>query len=491
MKHLLLFLILPYASLAQNLQIENSHYRHHFETDSARQQKHTAVKPALTYSATNTKPSKGTLPLKKFGQLYPILDIGLGYDTKTNGLVDLGAGFAIDINRPKFAISGKILPYYSQSNAVRDSIQNAFAIDPGAGRAIGDNFYLQGELIGAYRPNKFFTFMGGIGKNSFGDGYRSLLLSDNAAPNPFLKMETTFWTIKYVSLFNVWNDFYQAPNNKEQDITKLSAIHYLSWNISKKFNLSVFESVIWQARDSLTNRFFEPNYMNPFVLYRPVEYAQGSADNVLLGLSMSYKPNHKATIYTQFILDEFLLSEIRAANGWWANKFGLQVGAKSTSFIIPNLYAQIEYNLVRPFTYSHLQSPQAYGHANGSVTHPLGANFHEINGTLSYQLNNQRFTAQFAYAMFGTDTSSLNNGQNLFESYGNRDREFNHVIGQGVQQNVFSTNLFYEYPLKLIPHLYLTGRYRVRLSSAEGFFSQNQSFEIGIRSRIWNRYDDF
>lgn len=482
-------LFASYFSIGQGLHLENLHYRNYFNIDSLKLVQHTSIKPYLTFRQSEKKP-KIALAIKNQIMLYPIMDLDLGIDNQTKHIVNAGLGLGLEINKKKLCLSGKILPYYSRGGYARDSIQNQSFIDVGAGRAFSKNAFIQSELIAAFRPNRFFTFIGGYGKNSFGEGYRSLLLSDNAASNPFLKLETTFWTIKYVNLFNVWNDFHSNPLNKKQDVTKLSAMHYLSWNITDDFNLSIFETVIWQAKDSLTNRYFEPNYLNPFVLYRPVEYAQGSADNVLIGLNLSYKPNNKTTIYSQLILDEFFLVEIKARNKWWANKFGTQIGIKTTQFIIPKLYAQLEFNLARPFTYSHKQSPQSYGHANASVAHPLGANFFELNGIFSYQINKHQLTAQFTYAMFGTDSSSISYGQNIFESYSNRIGNYDHTIGQGVQQNVFSTNLYYDYPIKLIPNLFLTCRYQLQLATSEKYFRQNHSFEIGIRSRIWNRNDD-
>jgi hypothetical protein len=32
--------------------------------------------------------------------------------------------------------------------------------------------------------------------------------------------------------------------------------------------------------------------------------------------------------YGQFLLDEFNLEQIKSGDGWWANKWGLQLGAK-------------------------------------------------------------------------------------------------------------------------------------------------------------------
>ncbi|MBK6525418.1 MAG: hypothetical protein IPG07_07615 [Crocinitomicaceae bacterium] len=190
-------------------------------------------------------------------------------------------------------------------------------MDLGTTRPIAGSVFQRSELLIAYRPHKIFTFLGGYGKNYFGEGYRSLLLSDNASNYPFLKIETAFGGIKYVNLFSVWNDNSINPANKSLDEMKFSATHYLSWNITREFNLSVFESVVWQAKDSLAFRGFDVYYLNPFVFYRPVEYSNGSADNVLLGLNLSYKINRNHCVYSQLIIDEFFLKQIKADDKWW------------------------------------------------------------------------------------------------------------------------------------------------------------------------------
>ncbi|MFK8045004.1 MAG: hypothetical protein AB8B72_05890 [Crocinitomicaceae bacterium] len=487
-----ILLISANYTVGQNLEIKNLHYRNYFQSDSSvlSSSNHTSVKPYLQLK-TVTESSRFSKSIKQNDLIYPIVNIGIGVDSETKFPFDLGVGLGIDYHSKKFTITGKLLPHFNQGGYVVDSIQQNYQINVGIGRPFGNDFFMQGELIAAYRPNKFFTFLGGIGKNSFGEGYRTLLLSDNAPANPFLKLETSFWSIKYVNLFNVWKDFSSAPQNRQKDVTKLSAAHYLSWNITKEFNFSVFETVVWEAKDTLTNRYFEPNYMNPFVMYRPVEYSQGSADNVLLGANLSFKTNSNTTIYSQVIVDEFLLAEIKDTNQWWGNKFGTQIGIKTKHFLIPNLYGQIEFNMVRPFTYSHKQSPQSYGHASASVTHPLGANFYEVNSILSYQLNRHQFTMQLTYAMFGADSSEVSYGQNVWKSYNNRDGDYNHSIGQGVQQNIFSANFFYEYPLKSMPNTFFTGRYQLRAHTSEKYFNQTHMLEIGIRSRIWNKNDDF
>ena len=91
-------------------------------------------------------------------------------------------------------------------------------------------------------------------------------------------------------------------------------------------------------------------------------------------------------MYGQLLLDEFKLSEVRAGDGWWGNKFGFQLGGKYIdAFNIKNLDLQLEHNRVRPFTYSHGDSVANYTHYNMPLAHPLGANFQEVIGIARYQ----------------------------------------------------------------------------------------------------------
>src|SRR5690606_35515279 len=128
--------------------------------------------------------------------------------------------------------------------------------------------------------------------------------------------------------------------------------HYLSWNVSKRFNLGFFESVVWSKSD---NRDFDINYLNPIIFYRAIEFETGqSAGNALIGLSGKYKWNDSVNLYGQFILDEFSINDIKAGEKSWKNKFGYQLGVKYfNAFKVENLLLQAEYNRVRPYTYSY------------------------------------------------------------------------------------------------------------------------------------------
>lgn len=466
---------------------------------------HSGVLPIINLSEYGVAFKKSSLQLtqnrsttldgnKYAYRFYLITDIAVGIEGGLSSSSPLkynfGAGVGIDYTRQKLFVTAKLMPYLTQSNYVADSVQNLLNMDLGTTRPITGSVFHRNEFLIAYRPHKIFTFLGGYGKNFFGEGYRSLLLSDNASNYPFLKIETAFGGIKYVNLYTVWNDNSVNPFDKSLDLMKFSSMHYLSWNITPEFNLSIFESVVWQAKDTLALRGFDFNYVNPVVFYRPVEYSNGSADNVLLGMNLSYKISRHHCFYSQIVLDEFLLSQIKSDQKWWGNKYGFQFGYKTNHFFSDKIYFQTELNLVRPFTYSHKYSIQNFGHLNASVTHPIGANFYELLNIVSYKSKKFNLTHKLTFAAFGVNTDSVNVGQNIFNSYADRNGEFGHLIMQGERRNSLNEQIIFEIPLLAKIDLYMNATYNYRMQWTQNHIDQTHFFMIGIRSRIWNTYND-
>ncbi|MGB1103767.1 MAG: hypothetical protein ACPG21_09070 [Crocinitomicaceae bacterium] len=498
---ILALLLISHAGLAQ-LSVEPLHYRTRINNDSLyfedNQSIHSGILPLITNNY-NRKIGVDKVPIIKRKnshlRIYPLANLTGGYDLNANNpgaVFNLGAGLGMDYSASKLFLTGKFLPFYANAAYISDSTQRSFDMFPGASRSIANQTYHFSELLIGYKPNKFFTFLGGYGRNFFGEGYRSLLLSDNATGNPFFKIETQFGDIKYVNLYQAWKDNTVDPFDRSLDRPKYAAMHYISWNVTGEFNVSVFETIVWQANDTLVNRGFDPNYLNPIVFYRPVEYGNGSADNVLLGANLSYKIDRSNCLYTQIILDDFLLKEIRARSRWWANKYGFQFGYKSSDFAeVDDLYFQTEINVVRPFTFSHRTSTPSYGHLNASVTHPVGANFWEALNIVSKPIGNFRLTNKMTYSGYGMDTSQTSYGQNIFEPYTNREQEYDHFIMQGLKHNVFINNLTVEMPLLKSVELMAFFSYQMRFATIAQDSYFQQQFQIGIRSRIWNSYTDF
>ena len=281
--------------------------------------------------------------------------------------------------------------YENQGSFVNylDTLIRELEIVPGQGfqrEFKSDGFdYAYAEGYIAFNAGEFFDFQLGYDNVFVGDGYRSLLLSDNAFNYPFLKINAKFWHINYMVLYAQMMDINQTWGNNLGYAKKWTTTHYLSWAASKRFSIGIFETIVWQAQDSTGYRGFDVTYLNPILFLRPVEFSVGSSDNALLGLNLSFIVGKHSTFYGQIIVDEFKLDEIRGGNGWWGNKFGWQLGFKTfDAFRIKNLFLQTEFNWVRPYTFSHGETMKNYGHYNAALAHPMGANFWESVSFVKY-----------------------------------------------------------------------------------------------------------
>ncbi len=325
----------------------------------------------------------------------------------------------------------------------------------------------------------------GHGKHFIGNGVRSLLLSDFSNNYLFLKFNAQFWKFHYQTIYAELNG--SSPNeniyspNSALLPKKYTANHYLSFRPNTRFEIGLFETVIFGRRDHL-----ELQYLNPIILYRTVEQFLNSPDNVIVGFNASYSPVKKLKLYAQFVLDEFSLPNLRARNGWWANKYGIQVGAKVVD-LVKGLDFGVEYNAARPYTYSHFQpidtaignkTITSYSHYNQALAHPLGANFKEVILTADYKFN-QKLSAHFVSFFWtqGLDPTGQNFGSDILVNYTSRAQDFGNKIGQGIktQTRNIRGNLSYEF----FPNYVLDLNVLYRKAS-----SQSSTFLIGTGIRV-------
>lgn len=414
------------------------------------------------------------------------------FETSTTMLSDYAAGaYLKGFVGEKFSFNGLYRYVGSDLPSYIDSSQFSRQVIPSVGRSTNQGegvlnaHHWEGYLL--YDANQYFSFLLGKGKHFWGDGHRSLFLSDNAASYPYLRIESTFWNVKYVNLYSWHNDFTLGENRN-----KFSTSHILSWNITKDINLGLFETVVWQGSDTLHNRGFEVTYLNPAIFYRAPEYSLGSADNSMIGANLKFRIKNNNVIYGQVLFDEFYLVEMKAENKWWANKYGLQVGVKLFDvFGVKNLGIQSEFNAVRPFTYSHNTSLQNYGHNNQSLVHPVGANFYESTNFVRYKKGKWYFEEQFNYLLYGQDSSSVSYGGDVFASYASRDGDYGHKIGQGESHQVFFNKVKASYLLLSEINLRAFAEVIYRLDKYDQRRNSTGLFQIGISSLLWNQYKDY
>ena len=444
------------------------------------------------------------LQSKDFGfRINPLFHLTVGKDNQTTegGIYLNTRGIQLDgrIGKNVFFYSEFLENQAFYPKYQRDFI-NEKSVVPGQGspKPFGKNSQsydfasVKGHI--EYQASRFFNFRLGYGQNFFGDGYRSLLLSDNSFNYPYLRITTSFWKIRYTNLFTQMDDI-RYNNANGTYIRKFNTMHLLSLDVTKRLNVSVFETVVYG--DSARTRGYDVNYLNPIIFYRPLEYALGSnAGNVLLGLNMKYKLTNKTHLYGQFILDEFVFKEIKANNGWWANKFGYQIGFKSLNALIPHLTIQSEYNWVRPFTYSHFDVFQNFAHYNQPLAHPLGSNFKESVTFLRYRYKRFLGELEIMYAKQGRDTANSNYGTNVYKSYTSRIKDYGNTVGQGIATSTFLTDAKIAYLVNPKTNLRLELGVTLRRfkTAIEKGTLQNETTKyiyFGLHSDIANRYFDF
>ncbi len=325
-----------------------------------------------------------------------------------------------------------------------------------------------------FNVTKYIDVQFGYDKNFIGDGYRSLFLGDDGNSYLFLKLNTKIWKFDYENLFmELMPQFVKSGDNLLE--RKYASMHHLSMNVTKWLNLGLFESITFGR----TNHFdFE--YLNPIIFLRYAEGNVGSPDKAHVGFDFKANAAHKFQFYGQLLLDEFHANEILKNNGYWANKYAYQLGAKYVdAFKIKNLDLQIESNRVRPFTYSHSDSIGNYTHYNQMLAHPLGANFQEYIGILKYQPAQKWYlNARAIYYKQGLDSAGVNFGSNPFELYTTRTKNFGYFIGNGREVKCFNASLTLSYELK--ENLFIEGNALFRKYTA---LPNSSSFNIGIR---WN-----
>ncbi len=376
----------------------------------------------------------------------------------------------------------------------------------------------------SYRPAKWLDATLGYGKNFIGDGYRSLMLSDNASNYPYLKVTADLWRIQYTCLYAQMTDRHTVLADKTY-ARKWAVIHYLDFAVTKRLNVGFFDAVMAKAQthqqvmvnDSTyttidMKRGFDFQYINPIIFLRSAEYYAGSSpDNALLGVNMSYIVGKHTTIYGQFVLDEMTVRKFIAFKGYYGNKQSYQLGVKSYDcFGVKNLFMQLEGNIVRPYTYSH--TPQGtgssvgednYAHYNEPLAHPWGANLWEMVARAQYNWKRLYFQYKLNYGQYGDDWDVENNvwanyGHNVYNDYHDAiqiegyDTNDGHFLLTGRKTTVMINDVIVSYLVNPSYNMNVFAEVTHRSFKAEGLDNQSDFIvSFGIRTSLDRKYYDF
>lgn len=441
-------------------------------------------------------------PLVNFAGGYE-LEEGSGLWTNTRGLVisgDIGEKKKVSFyttareNQAKF-------PLYLAENI------NFYRVVPGQGKVRSfkgkesHKFdYANATGYVSYTPSKYFNFQLGHDQNFIGDGYRSMLLSDNSAAYPYFKMTTSAWRFKYMNLYTQFSNVYGVDSVSV--ITgvnrKWGSFHYLSFDAWDWAQIGIFEGIVWPNNDTTLTRGFDVNYLNPIIFFRPIEFGLGSPDNAMLGANLKIKPMNNLILYGQFLMDDLDVAAARAGEGYYRNKFGIQAGAKYFLHSQDYKHAavfQAELDQANPYTYAHKEPEQNYANFNQPLAHPLGANFREVNLLFNYR-GWYRYYAdiKFQHAVIGYDSSATSHvGSNIYISdylIPNFPDAYGNEVGQGLETTIKSIDLRGGFLINPKINLNIEGQIYLRHFENANETLKTAMFMLALKTDLFNAYYD-
>ena len=331
----------------------------------------------------------------------PVFDFALGRDladTAQRRLFQNTRGFHIegDLFR-NFSFSTSLYENqsrhaYYQSNYYQligeryvnsaDSSYSVFnAVVPGSARTKsfkGDGFdyaYAVGSIV--YKPWKVLTIRAGNTAHFIGNGYRSLLLSDNSCPAPFYQLNYRFaprW--EFVYLRSKFLNLLRRPASTTAEAyyeAKGYAVNYLSFQATPTLNIAVFEGTVYSRGDSVTSTHSHPLYYNPIPGLSA--FLLGDQEvNAILGLDIGYSPSQQVRIYTQFAYNNK------------SEGYGAQLGIRlSEPFDWSNCFFQLEWNHASNTLYQSVNPRLNYSHYNLPLAHSKGGGFSEFVLRANYE----------------------------------------------------------------------------------------------------------
>lgn len=461
-----------------------------------------------------TKPDFFNVDVEEFDlHINPVIDFSFGRESisgsslfintrglEVRGLINEKLGFYTFVGENQVRFPHHVNNYIRDFNAVpNEGFWKNFGED------FGKDFFTARGYI-SFQATKNINLQFGHDRFFIGNGERSLMLSDFSPAYLFLKAQTNVWKFNYTNIFGLQTADIAFSGNtptgsRNQYPRKFLSVHHLSYNINKNLNVGIFEAIM-SGNPNQPNDPIDITYFNPIIFYRYLEQQDGSTGSAKAGLDMRWVFLKRFSLYGQAVLDEFVLDNMRQG-GWWANKYALQAGLKYfNAFGIPNLDLHGEFNRVRPYMYGHDSNLTNYSNYKQPLAHPLGANFKEWVAILRYQISPKiHFQAKAMMADFGTDTTGVNFGGDIFQPNNSRyvhlnpdtgsPWQFGHELGQGESNQL----LFFKFSLSIMPYhnIFIDLNYSTRNQVSEfgNNTADNNFYSASFRMNIPKRENLF
>ncbi len=283
---------------------------------------------------------------------------------------------------------------------------DTFGVVPGAGRVKpfkeeGVDYAFAESYI-SFSPVKTWNLQFGNNKRFFGNGYRSLVLSDNAFNYPHIYSENTFLKnrFKYVYLYGWMSTLNRLPNVTTVEapfVRKNMSVHALEYSYKSIFKIQIFDASIWSRFDSAQTSVTPLSYQ-PIVGLSLVNTS--SSVSHLAGVGVSVFPFKTLKMYSQ------VMSNLQNSSTT-SFQLGLS-GYRSFKNFGANLLA--EFNKVSLNFYNGSGDFTNYAHYNQPIAHPLGSGFSELVTKLNIIYKRLGIKIQYNVSQLETDSLSTRKG---------------------------------------------------------------------------------
>ena len=250
----------------------------------------------------------------------------------------------------------------------------------------------------SFSPISEINFQFGHGRHFFGDGYRSLLISDYAPDYPYFSGQYFLFDNKilYKHVTSWMKNLERIPAASTPEalfIPKSTSFNQLSYSPNKRFSISLFECGVYQSFDT-KNGVISPNlsFFLPIMGTKALDI--DTTNNIIYGFNWAFLFFNNLKIYNQIAFKSINFSK------------GFQLGIKWFNPLeISNSFLNIEWNISPSGLYSMRQGQvnQSYSHLGHELAHPLGSGFQEllIRGQFSYKMLFFRFNYNYANFITG------------------------------------------------------------------------------------------
>jgi hypothetical protein len=423
----------------------------------------------------------------------PLFDLSLGFtnrqyaDSRDRLLINT-RGFRVmgDITN-KFSFETRFYENQFFYPLYLDSIADARGVGFGYGRS--KPFKTNGHDVGnsqgyiSYSPIKNINLQLGHGKFFIGNGYRSMLLSDNAQSYPYYS--GTFQLFKGKVQYHTINAWLQSLSRIPRTTTaealfkrKAGSFHYLTFRPGKRLELGLFEATIYkqyQEGEGVINLPY--SFYVPVIGLSTALNGLQNANNILIGINGSYRAAKFIEVYGQLAMDD-------------TAKIGWQLGAKWFDIVsIKGTRLLVEYNHAARYMYTHTSADrlQNYTHTNQELAHPIGASFDELVVQLYYQPIERVHLTVHSTMSNRYRTSGTTLGENVLLP--------NDVIPAGtdwskVRANFFRLEASYYFNVKTRMEMYTSINWRNMYFEGAVPAQQERFILFGFRMNLANFYQD-